>query len=551
MRRGARGRHMAEHTIYDYALDRNAANHVPLSPLSFIQRTAAIYPDYPAVSYNGVRRTWAETYDRTRRLAGALAARGVGRGDTVAVVAANIPEMFEAHFGVPMAGAVLNAINTRLDAEGIAFILKHGEAKVLIVDPEFSEVVERAVRIAHAPDLLVVDIVDPSFPGGQRIGRLTYDELLAEGDPAFDWLMPHDEWDAIALNYTSGTTGDPKGVVYHHRGAALNALSNIVTWGMGHHARYLWTLPMFHCNGWCFPWTIAANAGVAVCLRAVRAEPIFQLIRDEKVTHFCGAPIVLNMLASAPDELRDFDHEVKVMTAGAPPPAKVIEAMEGMGVEVTHVYGLTETYGPSVVCAWKGEWDSRNRGERARLKVRQGVPNIALSEMMVADPETLEPVPADGTTMGEVFMRGNNVMKGYLKNPSSTEKAFRGGWFASGDLGVMHPDGYVELKDRSKDIIISGGENISSIEVEDVLYRHPAVMVAGVVAKPDEKWGETPCAFIELRDGVSTDEAEIIAFCRDNLAHYKCPRKVVFGELPKTPTGKIQKFMLRARAREM
>ena len=551
MRRGARGRHMAEHTIYDYALDRNAANHVPLSPLSFIQRTAAIYPDYPAVSYNGVRRTWAETYERTRRLAGALAARGVGRGDTVAVVAANIPEMFEAHFGVPMAGAVLNAINTRLDAEGIAFILKHGEAKVLIVDPEFSEVVERAVRIAHAPDLLVVDIVDPSFPGGQRIGRLTYDELLAEGDPAFDWLMPHDEWDAIALNYTSGTTGDPKGVVYHHRGAALNALSNIVTWGMGHHARYLWTLPMFHCNGWCFPWTIAANAGVAVCLRAVRAEPIFQLIRDEKVTHFCGAPIVLNMLASAPDELRDFGHEVKVMTAGAPPPAKVIEAMEGMGVEVTHVYGLTETYGPSVVCAWKGEWDSRNRGERARLKVRQGVPNIALSEMMVADPETLQPVPADGTTMGEVFMRGNNVMKGYLKNPSSTEKAFRGGWFASGDLGVMHPDGYVELKDRSKDIIISGGENISSIEVEDVLYRHPAVMVAGVVAKPDEKWGETPCAFIELRDGVSTDEAEIIAFCRDNLAHYKCPRKVVFGELPKTPTGKIQKFMLRARAREM
>ena len=551
MRRGARGRHMAEHTIYDYALDRNAANHVPLSPLSFIQRTAAIYPDYPAVSYNGVRRTWAETYDRTRRLAGALAARGVGRGDTVAVVAANIPEMFEAHFGVPMAGAVLNAINTRLDAEGIAFILKHGEAKVLIVDPEFSEVVERAVRIAHAPDLLVVDIVDPSFEGGQRIGRLTYDELLDEGDPAFDWLMPHDEWDAIALNYTSGTTGDPKGVVYHHRGAALNALSNIVTWGMGHHARYLWTLPMFHCNGWCFPWTIAANAGVAVCLRAVRAEPIFQLIRDEKVTHFCGAPIVLNMLASAPDELRDFDHEVKVMTAGAPPPARVIEAMEGMGVEVTHVYGLTETYGPSVVCAWKGEWDSRNRGERARLKVRQGVPNIALSEMMVADPETLQPVPADGTTMGEVFMRGNNVMKGYLKNPSSTEKAFRGGWFASGDLGVMHPDGYVELKDRSKDIIISGGENISSIEVEDVLYRHPAVMVAGVVAKPDEKWGETPCAFIELRDGVSTDEAEIIAFCRDNLAHYKCPRKVVFGELPKTPTGKIQKFMLRARAREM
>lgn len=542
---------MADHTIFDYALDRNAANHVPLTPLSFLQRAAAIYPDYPAVVHGEVRRTWAETYARTRRLAGALAGRGVGRGDTVAVVAANIPEMFEAHFGVPMAGAVLNAINTRLDAEGIAFILKHGEARVLIVDPEFAEVVERAVRIAHAPDLLVVDIVDPAFPDAPRIGRLTWDELLAEGDPGFDWVMPGDEWDAIALNYTSGTTGDPKGVVYHHRGAALNALSNIVTWGMGHHARYLWTLPMFHCNGWCFPWTIAANAGVAVCLRAVRAEPIFQLIRDEKVTHFCGAPIVLNMLASAPDHLKDFDHEVKVMTAGAPPPAKVIEAMEGMGVEVTHVYGLTETYGPSVVCAWKDEWNVRTQGERARLKVRQGVPNIALSEMMVADPETMQPVPADGTTMGEVFMRGNNVMKGYLKNPSSTEKAFRGGWFASGDLGVMHSDGYVELKDRSKDIIISGGENISSIEVEDVLYRHPSVMVAAVVAKPDEKWGETPCAFIELRDGATADEAGIIAFCRDNLAHYKCPRKVVFGELPKTPTGKIQKFMLRARAREM
>ena len=541
---------MSEQTIYDYALDANAANHVALTPLSWLARTAAIYPDYPAVVYEGVRRSWGETFTRCRRLAHALSARGIGKNDTVAIIAANIPEMFEAHFAIPMAGAVLNAINTRLDAEGIAFILKHGEAKVLIVDPEFAEVAERALRIAHA-DLLVVDILDPSFEGGRRVGRVTWDQLVEEGDAGFDWLRPADEWDAIALNYTSGTTGDPKGVVYHHRGAALNALSNIVTWGMAQHSRYLWTLPMFHCNGWCFPWTIAANAGVAVCLRAVRAEPIYQLIRDEKVTHFCGAPIVLNMLASAPDALKDFTHEVKVMTAGAPPPARVIEGMEAMGVEVTHVYGLTETYGPSVVCAWKGEWNGRTQGERARLKVRQGVPNIALDGLMVADPDTLEPVPADGTTMGEIFMRGNNVMKGYLKNPSSTDKAFRGGWFASGDLGVMHPDGYVELKDRSKDIIISGGENISSVEVEDVLYRHPAVMVAAVVAKPDEKWGETPCAFVELRAGAEVSEAEIIAFCRDNLAHYKCPRRVVFEELPKTPTGKIQKFMLRARAREV
>ncbi|MBV0891390.1 acyl-CoA synthetase [Paracoccus sp. Z118] len=542
---------MADQTIYDLALDKNAANHVPLTPLTYIDRTARVFPDYPAVVYTGVRRNWAETYARTRRMGSALTRRGIGKGDTVAIVAANIPEMFEAHFGVPMAGAVLNAINTRLDAEGIAFILNHGEAKVLIVDPEFSEVVDRAVRMAHAHDLLVVDIVDPSFEGGQRIGALTYEELLAEGDPQFEWLMPADEWDAIALNYTSGTTGDPKGVVYHHRGATLNALSYIGDWEMPHHSRYLWTLPMFHCNGWCFPWTIAANAGVAVCLRAVRAEPIFQLIRDEKVTHFCGAPIVLNMLASAPEQLKNFDHEVKVMTAGAPPPAKVIEAMEATGIHVTHVYGLTETYGPSVMCAWKTEWDERSQGDRARLKVRQGVPNSALTDAMVADPETMEPVPADGTTMGEVFMRGNNVMKGYLKNPSATDKAFRGGWFASGDLGVMHPDGYIELKDRSKDIIISGGENISSIEVEDVLYRHPAVMVAAVVARPDEKWGETPCAFIELRDGAEVDEAEIIEFCRDNLARFKTPRTVVFGELPKTPTGKIQKFMLRARAREL
>ena len=427
--------------IYDIGLDANPANFVQLSPLSFLARAAAIYPDLEAVSYGAVRRSWAETYARTRRLASALAARGIGTGDTVSIIAANIPEMFEAHFGVPMSGAVLNTINTRLDPEAIAFILNHAEAKVLLVDPEFSETAARAIRIAARPDMLVIDIEDPSFDGGAPIGQLTYDALLATGDPDFAWSPPASEWDAISLNYTSGTTGDPKGVVYHHRGAMLNALSNIVTWGMPHHARYLWTLPMFHCNGWCFPWTIAANAGLCICLRAVRAEPIFQLIRDEKVTHFCGAPIVLQMLVNAPDHLKDFTHEVKVMTAGAPPPAAVIANMEAMGVEVTQVYGLTETYGPSVVSAWQSKWDGVSKDERARLKARQGVCNIALEGLMVADPDTLTPVPPDGKTIGEIFMRGNNVMKGYVKNPSATEKSFRGGWFASGDLGVMHPDG--------------------------------------------------------------------------------------------------------------
>ncbi|MDF3606779.1 acyl-CoA synthetase [Paracoccus sp. DMF-8] len=538
-------------TIYDIGLDRNPANFVQLSPLSFIRRTAQIYPDLTAVVYNDLRRTWAETYARCCRVAGALAGRGIGKGDTVSVIAANIPEMFEAHFAIPMTGAVLNTINSRLDAEAIAFILNHAEAKVLLVDPEFAEVVDRAIKIAHRPDMLVVDILDPSFAGGQRIGRITYDDLLAEGDPNFAWVMPGDEWDAISLNYTSGTTGDPKGVVYHHRGAALNAMSNIITWGMGHHARYLWTLPMFHCNGWCFPWTIAANAGVSICLRAVRAEPIFQLFRDENVTHFCGAPIVLNMLVHAPDELKDFDHEIKVMTAGAPPPAAVIMNMEAMGVDVTQVYGLTETYGPSVVSAWQGKWDALDADARSRMKARQGVKNVVLDDMMVADPATLEPVPDDGVTIGEIFMRGNNVMKGYVKNPTATAKAFGGGWFASGDLGVMHPDGYVEIKDRSKDIIISGGENISSVEVEDVLYRHPAVMEAAVVARPDEKWGETPCAFVTVKPGQQITETDLLEFCRQHMARFKVPKTVVFTELPKTSTGKVQKFVLRDRARAL
>ncbi|MFC3613709.1 acyl-CoA synthetase [Lutimaribacter marinistellae] len=537
-------------SIYDRDLDRTAANFAALTPLSFLERTARVYPDYPSVVYGARRYTWDETYARCRKLASALRARGIGQGDTVSIIAANIPEMYEAHFGVPMSGAVLNTINTRLDAHIIAFILDHAESKVLIVDPEFSDVVAEALEeVGH--DMLVVDIVDESFDGGTRIGALSYDELLAEGNAEQDWDLPADEWDAIALNYTSGTTGNPKGVVYHHRGAALNAMSNILTWGMPQHSVYLWTLPMFHCNGWCFPWTMAANAGTSVCLRAVRDEPIYRAFREEKVTHFCGAPIVLNMLANAPDEMKDFTHQIKVMTAGAPPPAKVIAGMEEMGIEVTHVYGLTETYGPSVGCAWKSEWDARSVEERAALKVRQGVKYIALSGLMVADPETLEPVPSDGETIGEIFMQGNIVMKGYLKNPDATAKSFRGGWFASGDLGVMHPDGYVQIKDRSKDIIISGGENISSVEVEDILYKHPAVMEAAVVARPDEKWGETPCAFVELKPGKEVSESELISFCRDNMAHFKAPKTIVFGALPKTSTGKIQKFVLRDQARNL
>ncbi|MBE3638215.1 acyl-CoA synthetase [Mangrovicoccus algicola] len=539
-------------SIYDMGLDRTGANFAALSPLSFLARTAAIHPDLPAVIYGDRRQSWGETYARCRRLASALERRGIGRGDTVAVIAANIPEMFEAHFGVPMAGAVLNTINTRLDAETVAFILNHGEARAVLVDPEFSAMAARALRITgRADQILAVDIEDPSFEGGTPVGSLGYEALLAEGDPDFAWAMPADEWDAISLNYTSGTTGDPKGVVYHHRGAHLNALAHVATWDMPQQSRYLWTLPMFHCNGWCFPWTIAANAGVSVCLRAVRADRIFALIRDEGVTHFCGAPIVLNLLANAPEEIRHVPHPVRAMTAGASPPAAVIEKMEAMGIEITHVYGLTETYGPSVICAWKGEeWDALPPEAKARMKARQGVPNTALEALMVADPDTMQPVPADGQTLGEIFMHGNNVMKGYLKNPSATARSFRGGWFASGDLGVMHPDGYVELKDRSKDIIISGGENISSVEVEDVLYRHPGILEAAVVAKPDDTWGETPCAFVTPKPGVSLTAEEVIAFCRANMAHFKAPRAVVFTELPKTSTGKIQKFVLRGQARD-
>jgi 3-(methylthio)propionyl---CoA ligase len=534
---------------YATGLEKNAANFVPLSPIGFLLRAAAVYPDRPAVVYGGRRYNWRQTLERCRRLAAALVANGVGSGDTVAVLAPNIPEAFEAHFGVPMAGAVLNALNVRLDPETIAFILRHGEAKVLIADSEFAPVVGAALALLERRPL-VVDICDPAGPGGERLGAIEYEALLAAGDPAFAEILPEDEWDAIALNYTSGTTGNPKGVVYHHRGAYLNALGNTLVWGMPPLPVYLWTLPMFHCNGWCFPWTVTLLAGTHVCLRRVDAAAIYEAIARERVTHLCGAPVVMSMLLNAGTELtRLVDRPIDMMTAGSPPPAAVIEGMERLGFRITHVYGLTEVYGPATVCAWHDEWDALPTAERARLKARQGVNYPVLDGLMIGDPASLAPVPADGKTMGEIFMRGNIVMKGYLKNPQATEEAFAGGWFHTGDLGVRHPDGYIELKDRSKDIIISGGENISTVEVEDVLYRHPAVLEAAVVARPDEMWGETPCAFVALKPEAQATADDIIAFCRGHLARFKVPRGVIFGPLPKTSTGKIQKFLLRERAK--
>ncbi|MCE8023413.1 acyl-CoA synthetase [Billgrantia aerodenitrificans] len=539
-------------SIFEQDLPKTQANHVALSPLTFIERSASIYPDYPAVIHGDIRRSWRETWARCRRLASALEKRGIKPGETVAAMLPNVPAMFEAHFGVPLAGCVLNTLNIRLDAEAIAYMLEHGEAQAVLVDPEFTGVIEDAVsRLAIKP--LVIDVDDALYEGETRhIGELEYEALLAEGDPEYAYQLPEDEWQAISLNYTSGTTGKPKGVVYHHRGAYLNAVSNILEWAMPHHPVYLWTLPMFHCNGWCFPWTIAANAGVSVCLRRVDPKKIMDLIVDEKVTHFSGAPIVLNGLVNLPaEQKRAFDHPVKVTTAGAAPPASVIAGVEKLGIEVTHVYGLTEVYGPVTVCAWREAWDELPLEERARIKARQGVRYHMLEALCVADPNTLEPVPKDGETIGEILMRGNNVMKGYLKNEAATEQALEGGWYHTGDLAVWHPDGYIEIKDRSKDIIISGGENISTIEVEDAIYSHPAVEEAAVVAKPDEKWGETPCAFVKLKVGYGeVTEADIIEHCRQHLARFKVPKTVIFTELPKTSTGKIQKFVLREEARK-
>ncbi len=537
-------------SIYDTDLDKNPANHQPLTPLSFLERAAGVHPDRIAVIHGPLKRSYRDLYARARRLASALAQRGIGRGDTVSVMLPNTPAMLECHYGVPMAGAVLNTLNTRLDAKIIAFSLEHSEAKVLITDREFSSTVKAALELsANKP--LVIDYDDPEFTGsGERLGSMEYEALVAEGDADFAWSPPQDEWDAITLNYTSGTTGDPKGVVYHHRGAYLLAMGNIITGGMGQHPVYLWTLPMFHCNGWCFPWSLSIVAGTHVCLRAVRAKPMYDALADHKVTHLCGAPIVMSTLLNATEsERRPVPHTVKFMTAAAPPPEAVLAAMKSAGFDVTHLYGLTEVYGPAVVNEWHQEWDDLDSGEYAAKKARQGVRYPVLESLDVLDPETMQPVPSDGQTLGEVMFRGNVVMKGYLKNPAGTSKAFEGGWFHSGDLGVKYPDGYVQLKDRSKDIIISGGENISSIEVEDALYKHPAIQAAAVVAMPDEKWGETPCAFVELKPDQSVSAEDIIAWCRQNLASYKCPRTVIFTELPKTSTGKIQKFQLREMAR--
>jgi fatty-acyl-CoA synthase len=533
---------------FEADLDRTAANYAPLTPLSFLARTASIWPQRLAVVHGGRRYTWAQVDERSRRLASALAGAGIGPGDTVAAMLPNTPEMIEMHFGVPMAGGVLNALNTRLDAEAIAFMLGHGEAKVLVTDTEFAPTIRAALNKLPRPPT-VVDVADVLGPGGERLG-IDYEAFLAGGDPGFAWQPPDDEWRAIALNYTSGTTGNPKGVVYHHRGAYLNAVSNIVDWGMPRHAVYLWTLPMFHCNGWCFPWTVTAIAGTHVCLRRVEAKAIFDAIREHRVTHYCGAPIVHATLINAPDELKaGIAHRVSALVAAAAPPAAMIEGMERLGFDLTHVYGLTETYGPAAVCAQHPEWDALDIGERTRLNGRQGVRYTLQEGMTVMDPATMAPVPADGETMGEIMFRGNVTMKGYLANPAATREAFAGGWFHTGDLAVMHADGYAKIKDRSKDVIISGGENVSSLEVEDALYRHPAVLAAAVVAQPDARWGESPRAYVELKPGATVGADELIAHCRAHLAGFKIPKAVEFCELPKTSTGKIQKFLLRERAR--
>jgi len=537
-------------TPYDQGLAKNPANYAPLTPLSFLPKAAAVFPNRIAVIHGARRFTWSEVYARARRLASALKQAGVGHGTTVAAMLANTPEMVEMHFGPAMIGAVLNTLNTRLDAAAIAFMLEHGEAKVLVTDREFAPTVERALALVKVKPL-VIDVDDPVYTGdGKRLGKTDYESFLASGDPAFEWSMPADEWEAIALNYTSGTTGNPKGVVYHHRGAHQNAVGNILEWSMPKHSVYLWTLPMFHCNGWCFPWTITANAGTHVCLRKVEPKLIFDLIREHGVTHYCGAPIVHTMMINAPAEQKaGIAQKVHAMVAGAAPPGAMIEGMAKMGIALTHVYGLTEVYGPAAACAQHQEWAELPLDEQVRLNGRQGVAYLLQEGMTVMDPQTMRPVPADGETMGEIMFRGNITMKGYLKNEKATDEAFAGGWFHSGDLAVIHPDGYVKIKDRAKDVIISGGENISSQEVEDILCRHPAVMMAAVVAQPDDKWGEVGCAFVELKDGAAATEEEMLVFCRERMARFKVPKKFVFRPLPKTSTGKIQKFVLREWAR--
>ncbi|MDW6021913.1 acyl-CoA synthetase [Mesorhizobium sp. BAC0120] len=543
--------------IYDSGLDKNAANYQPLTPITFLERAAKVFPDHLAIVHGSNRVSYREFWQRSLRLGSALAQKGIGKGDTVTVMLSNTPAMLEAHFGVPMVKAVLHSLNTRLDAAVIAFQLDHAESKILIVDREFSAVVKEALAIAKVQPF-VIDYDDPDYgteapyPKGERVGSMDYEEFVGSGDPGFRWSMPDDEWDAISLNYTSGTTGNPKGVVYHHRGAALMAYSNTIHAGMGRHPVYLWTLPMFHCNGWCFPWTLAVQAGTHVCLRWVRAKAMYDAIADHGVTHLCGAPIVMaTLINAAPEDKRSFPQTVTFNTAAAPPPEAVLAGMAEAGFIVNHLYGLTETYGPAVVNEWHNEWDAFDGSGRATKKARQGVRYAALEALTVMDPATMRQTPADGETLGEVMFRGNIVMKGYLKNKKATDEALADGWFHSGDLGVMHPDGYIQLKDRSKDIIISGGENISSIEVEDALYKHPAVASCGVVARPDEKWGETPVAYVELKPGRTASEEEILGHCRKLLARFKCPKTVVFAEIPKTSTGKIQKFRLRELAREL
>ncbi|HRA93350.1 MAG TPA: acyl-CoA synthetase [Aestuariivirga sp.] len=534
-------------SIYDVDLDKTPANYQPLTPLSFLARSASVYPDHTAIIHGKQRTSYAGFYGRARKMASALVKAGIKKGETVSAILANTPAMLECHYGVPMMGGVLNTLNTRLDAATIGFSLDHAETKLLIVDKEFSSLAKNAIQLMKGPKPIVVDYVDPEFPvEGERLSSIEYEQFIAGGDAEFEWLWPADEWEAISLNYTSGTTGNPKGVVYHHRGAYLMGSGNVLAGNLPRHPVYLWTLPMFHCNGWCFPWAISLVAGTHVTLRWVRSNLVWSALADHNVTHLSGAPIVMSTILNAPEnEKRRLGQTVQFMTAAAPPPEAVLSAMAGQGFNVTHLYGLTETYGPATVNDWKAVWDELDSPARATKKARQGVRYHSLEDLTVMDPETMEPVPADGETMGEVMFRGNIVMKGYLKNRKASGEAFRGGWFHSGDLGVLHPDGYIQLKDRSKDIIISGGENISSIEVEDVLYKHPAVQAAAVVAKPDEKWGETPCAFIELKPGRNTTPEEIISWCRDGMAHYKVPRHVVFVELPKTSTGKIQKFKLR------